>query len=195
MEMFKALCGTESMSNVIVVTTFWDRLHSAEEGIARENELKNFEGFLKQLHDNGALFKRVGKQNTARRLTEDYASTMPREIISQFFPPRKVFVAMQKELEKSGNVAATAAGKALQSLYGSQSEENMKKLEDLNRELQALQGGNASEKDDVLFDAMADLKEMKKELEYWQKKEARLRETAMIRKRPSKLLKTSQKVT
>jgi len=187
--MFKALCGEKSMRNVIVVTTFWDRLHNAQEGIAREKELKTVEGFLKQLSDNNATFERVGKQNTMRKSAEGYGLATPQEIISRFAPPQKVYVAMQTELDKSGSVATTAAARALQSLYGSQSEENMKKLDELTHELQALQEGGDAGKKEALLGAMDELKEMKKELEYWQKKEVQLRETAIIpgQKRKSSL--------
>lgn len=109
------------------------------------------------------------------------------EIISKFSPPQKVYVAMQTELDKSGSVATTAAGRALYSLYGSQGKERMKKLDELNRELQTLQEANEGGKEGPsLLDVMSDLAQMKEDLEYWRKKEDRLRGT-FISSKPSAL--------
>lgn len=140
MQIFKGLCGVQSMKNVVVVTTFWDRLRNAQEGIARENELQNVDQFLKPLYVQGALFKRVGKQGAGQQLVEEYNLSMPREIILNFSPPQTVYVAMQKELAIFKNVASTTAAKALQSFYGFKSEEHLVKLETLTGNIQALRG-------------------------------------------------------
>lgn len=53
------------MKNVIVVTTFRDQLNNLEKGNSREKELQEGDCFLRQLKENGARFKRVGKRDIA----------------------------------------------------------------------------------------------------------------------------------
>ena len=54
--MFRSLCGSETYKNVVVLTTFWDQLPSAQEGEKREAELRS--KFFKDLVAGGARFMR-----------------------------------------------------------------------------------------------------------------------------------------
>jgi len=55
--MFRKLCGDDSMKNVVILTTMWDKVTS-EEGERREQELKSSNNVFKPLLDNGAIVMR-----------------------------------------------------------------------------------------------------------------------------------------
>ncbi|KAL4064015.1 hypothetical protein J3A83DRAFT_667588 [Scleroderma citrinum] len=57
LRMFRKLCGDETMKNVVIVTTMWDRV-TPEEGEKREQELATNERVFKPLLDNGAIMMR-----------------------------------------------------------------------------------------------------------------------------------------
>ncbi|KAL4064100.1 P-loop containing nucleoside triphosphate hydrolase protein [Scleroderma yunnanense] len=57
LRMFRKLCGDESMKNVVIVTTMWDKV-SPEEGVQREEELKTSNSLFKPLLDKGAIMMR-----------------------------------------------------------------------------------------------------------------------------------------
>ena len=57
MRMFRKLCGTDSLKNVVIVTTMWDKVTS-EERPRREQELKSSDNLFKPLLDGGAVMMR-----------------------------------------------------------------------------------------------------------------------------------------
>ncbi|KAJ4480289.1 hypothetical protein J3R30DRAFT_3288131, partial [Lentinula aciculospora] len=54
-KMFRNLCGTNAYMNIVVLTTFWDRV-SMEEGLMREEQLKST--FFGDIVTGGARFMR-----------------------------------------------------------------------------------------------------------------------------------------
>jgi hypothetical protein len=60
MTLFKELCGSEFMKNVVVVTTSWDGPAFQDKAVANETMLKNIPGFWKDLCDAGSKFVRYG---------------------------------------------------------------------------------------------------------------------------------------
>ncbi|KAJ7443402.1 P-loop containing nucleoside triphosphate hydrolase protein [Mycena galericulata] len=69
LRMFKELCGAETFKNVVILTTFWDRVAKAE-GNKREDEMMKKSRFFKDLVAGGALFMRHDrtKENTLQVL-------------------------------------------------------------------------------------------------------------------------------
>jgi len=57
LELFKALCGLDSLKNVVIVTTMWDMV-TPEEGFQHEQELSSSEDMFKPLLDAGAAMMR-----------------------------------------------------------------------------------------------------------------------------------------
>ncbi|KAL4063994.1 P-loop containing nucleoside triphosphate hydrolase protein [Scleroderma yunnanense] len=57
LRMFRKLCGDDSLKNVVIVTTMWDKVTEAE-GIRREQELKSSSDLFKPLVDEGAVMMR-----------------------------------------------------------------------------------------------------------------------------------------
>lgn len=60
LRMFRKLCGTESLKNVVIVTTMWDKV-TPEEGSQREQELMSSKTLFKPLLDGGATMMRHEK--------------------------------------------------------------------------------------------------------------------------------------
>lgn len=54
LELFKALCGLDSLKNVVIVTTMWDMV-TPEEGSQHEQELRSSEQMFKPLLCEGAI--------------------------------------------------------------------------------------------------------------------------------------------
>lgn len=78
--MFRKLCGHTSMSNVVIVTTFWDRVQP-DEGAKREKELK--EKFFDQQLSQGANMLRYDRrtsQNSARGIVEVATKNDPKAL-------------------------------------------------------------------------------------------------------------------
>ncbi|KAL4077615.1 P-loop containing nucleoside triphosphate hydrolase protein [Scleroderma citrinum] len=57
LRMFRKLCGDESMKNVVIVTTMWDKV-TTEEGGNREQELMSSDNLFKPLLNKGAIMMR-----------------------------------------------------------------------------------------------------------------------------------------
>ena len=59
--MFKKLCGPDSLGNVILATTMWDRVSEAE-GLARETELTSTDDFWGWMVSQGSKVYRHSRQ-------------------------------------------------------------------------------------------------------------------------------------
>ncbi|KAJ7277726.1 P-loop containing nucleoside triphosphate hydrolase protein [Mycena rebaudengoi] len=97
LRMFKNLCGTETYKNVVVLTTFWDRV-SNEEGVEREEELRS--RFFKDLVDGGTRFMRFNR-------TMDSAN----KVLGHILTLAPTNVQIQEEIRVDGkSLGETAAG-------------------------------------------------------------------------------------
>ena len=67
LRMFRKLCGTDSLKNVVIVTTMWDKV-TPEEGLQREQELKSSNNLFKLLLDGEATMMR--HERTAESATK-----------------------------------------------------------------------------------------------------------------------------
>jgi hypothetical protein len=102
--LLKKLCGKESMKNVVVVTSFWDRLSEMSSGIEREGELKAQEGLLKELHTAGAMFVRSGHFAPGKE-PRDPSFLSPKEVVDYLLSIDPTFVEMQKGMGEKANIA------------------------------------------------------------------------------------------
>ncbi|KAH6911976.1 hypothetical protein BKA70DRAFT_1049578, partial [Coprinopsis sp. MPI-PUGE-AT-0042] len=84
--LFKKLCGTESLLNVVVVTTFWDNLAKPEDGEEREKRLQTHEGLLKELYAKGTKFARFGRFEPGQHGNDPLFPT-PQEILDILLAP------------------------------------------------------------------------------------------------------------
>ncbi|KAH6901395.1 hypothetical protein BKA70DRAFT_1436076 [Coprinopsis sp. MPI-PUGE-AT-0042] len=86
--LFKKLCGTESMKNVVVVTSFWDSFDGVANGIPIESDLRTKDRILKELH--------IGKQ------PDDPTFLTPKEVVDYLLNFDLVETQKEKPLENSG---------------------------------------------------------------------------------------------
>ncbi|KAI5982160.1 P-loop containing nucleoside triphosphate hydrolase protein [Pisolithus marmoratus] len=71
LRMFHKLCGEDSLKNVAIVTTMWDKV-TTEEGQQREQELRSKPNLLKSLLDHGAVMRRHDRTpQSASKLIDD----------------------------------------------------------------------------------------------------------------------------
>ncbi|KAJ7780606.1 lipoxygenase [Mycena maculata] len=98
LKMFRKLCGSDSFKNVVVLTTFWDRLADEQQGSRREKELKS--KFFKDLVDGGAHFMR-----------HDRTIDSVRKVLGHIFALIPTNVQIQEEICLDGkSLEDTAAG-------------------------------------------------------------------------------------
>ncbi|KAF8873368.1 P-loop containing nucleoside triphosphate hydrolase protein, partial [Gymnopilus junonius] len=98
LKMFQSLCGANNYKNVIVLTTFWDRVDVEEEGLKREEQLRS--RYLKDLLDGGARFMRYNQTiRSAQRVLAHVMTLTPTN------------VDIQREIRMEGkSLEDTAAG-------------------------------------------------------------------------------------
>ena len=112
MTMFKKLCGRDPLKNVVVVTTFWDKIELVH-GVALETELKTKDKFLKGLVEGGSKFVRFGKF-PPEEISKGPEFLLPISIVTELVALDPVFLEMQKELAEGKTVEETSAGAYLQ---------------------------------------------------------------------------------
>ncbi|KAI9784186.1 MAG: hypothetical protein M1839_002692 [Geoglossum umbratile] len=59
LKMFQMLCGEKNFPNIVIGTTFWDKLPNAKTGIEREKELCESPDFWKPMREKGCRVVRV----------------------------------------------------------------------------------------------------------------------------------------
>ncbi|KAF8896189.1 P-loop containing nucleoside triphosphate hydrolase protein [Infundibulicybe gibba] len=124
-KMFRELCGTEALKNVVILTTMWEGV-DINAGEAREMELGTTDIFFKPALDEGAQMLRHAAQ-TARS-----AHSVLRYLIKNHPLPLQIqreLVDQKKELSK------TAAGSELERGLMKQAERYKKDLEEARREM------------------------------------------------------------
>ena len=122
LQIFAGLCGARNFKNVVVLTTFWDRI-CAEEGARREAQLKSM--FFKELVDGGACLMR-----------HDRTMETARDVFSHIFRLLPTNVQIQEEIRLQGkSLQETAAS----SIHGAELErlkvEHQKQIENLEHAL------------------------------------------------------------
>ncbi|KAH6911919.1 hypothetical protein BKA70DRAFT_1098697, partial [Coprinopsis sp. MPI-PUGE-AT-0042] len=141
MTLFKKLCGTESMKNVVVITSFWDELSDMSYGIERENDLKTQDGLLKELYVGGAKFVRWGHFKPGK-LPQDPNFLSPKQVVDYLLSLDPVFVEMQKEMAKGAAIADTAAGSSLLEEFERLKRETRESLETMRKEIESIRSAD-----------------------------------------------------
>ncbi|KAK7444068.1 hypothetical protein VKT23_015466 [Stygiomarasmius scandens] len=159
LRMFRELCGTENYKNVIVLTTFWDRVNGSE-GQKREKQLQT--KFCKDLVAGGARF-----------LQHDRTISGARQVVKQILPLPPTNVQIQKEIREEGkSLEDTAAGSVHREEVERLIAKHKKEVEDLRSEMKKIERSNE--------DARRELKEEKAklqlELKRWEKERLELQQ-------------------
>jgi len=147
LRMFQSLCGAGSFKNVVVLTTFWDKV-TVSEGAKREQQLKANPQCFKKLADGDARFMR-----------HDLTLRSAQEVLKHIFTLAPTNFEIPEEIRVDGKLfEKTKAG----SVHSKEVEEMIAKH---NKEM------------DMLKDEIANVKQSNKELvEELQKERAELKE-------------------
>ncbi|KAG7092042.1 hypothetical protein E1B28_008423 [Marasmius oreades] len=128
MMMFQQLCGFNAMSNVIIVTTMWQKLENQDEGARREQQLGAKSIFLKQALEGGAQLIRH-PQNTKESA---------RAVISKLLAKDPVTLQIQKEMvDEKKTLTESAAGSYLNNELREQIKKHEEELKNLREEMAA----------------------------------------------------------
>jgi hypothetical protein len=100
LNMMKKLCGTQSLKNVVLATTMWEKV-SLEEGSRREEELKS--KFWKDMIDQGSVTKRIHAN------TNEVARTLVKSLLRN----EPTVMQLQQELHEGKALSETLAGTAI----------------------------------------------------------------------------------
>ena len=131
--MFHKLCGTESLKNIVVVTTMWDRV-TLEEGLRYEHELVSNDKLFKPLLDGGAVMMR--HERTAKSATKVINHLLGKSATTT--QNAHEFVKVEKTL---GAIAAGTELSDIQSLL----KRHKAEMESLKAEIQVHMGGELEE--------------------------------------------------
>ncbi|KAK2466551.1 hypothetical protein APHAL10511_001413 [Amanita phalloides] len=129
--MFRNLCGTEAYENVVVLTTFWDKVSGAE-GEEREEELRT--KFFKHLAEGGARFMRhIRTLESARQVLRHISTLVP------------THVQIQEEIRLQGKALEdTAAGSVRREEVDRIIAKHNEEMTELKGELEAMRRGNTA---------------------------------------------------
>ncbi|KAI6030302.1 P-loop containing nucleoside triphosphate hydrolase protein [Pisolithus marmoratus] len=139
LRMFHKLCGDDSLKNVAIITTMWDKV-TAEEGQQREQELRSGHNLFKPLLDKGAVMKR-----------HDGTPQSASNIINYLLGKKSTTVQIVHELvEEQKPLEETAAGAELRGIINALLEKHRKEIcemqEKMMREMEGMRKEMMKEK-------------------------------------------------
>ena len=133
LHLFQRICGEDNYKNVILATTFWNKIeHCKQEGIDREERLLANEGFWKLMKEKGA---------TPMRLGQNYKEILPALMAMAEKPT--MTLEIQQELRNGLELEQTMAGlfinKDSEEFQKEQEMKTAKLQEDFDRRLEEQQ--------------------------------------------------------
>ena len=146
MRMFKRLCGSEQLKNVVVVTTRWDEACYSEQGLveaeAAENSLMDSEGLLKELSVAGVPFLRAGHFNeeTPQPAGDQYQS--PVAVVERLLGLEPVYLQIQEEMAEGKPIQETAAGLVLAKEFEDLKNTLNERMDNIQKTVEYLQSAN-----------------------------------------------------
>jgi protein-arginine kinase activator protein McsA len=124
LRMIKALCGTNTLRNVVLATTMWEKV-AEEEGLRRETELK--QSFWKDMIECGSTVTRITKKNGSEAYT----------LVKSLLKNRPMSTQLQEELHSGKSLHQTGAGteikEGLERLEQKLREEHIAEIAELQR--------------------------------------------------------------
>ena len=157
--MFQELCGEEAYPNVIIVTNMWGTV-TAEDGIAREQELATKAIFFKPILDK-----------RAKMLRHDNTKQSAHQIIQNLIDKEPVVLQIQRELGEGMDITQTAAYKQLDKEMSELSARHQKELEALKEEMT---DAERSQDDETRRELQEEVRKVEAELQKVQSQAARL---------------------
>ncbi|KDQ53047.1 hypothetical protein JAAARDRAFT_72807 [Jaapia argillacea MUCL 33604] len=167
LRMFRKLVGSQSMKNVVIVTTMWD-LVPRQEAERRERELMTSKSFFKTLLDNGAELVRFGRNCQGEKFQP------PLEVVSDLLKwSEPEWLCIQTEMDEGKGVAETSAGSELSQELRALITKHQNQMRELRQEL-----AEALQERDMRLKRELDVERSKLEHEVkrWERERQRLRE-------------------
>jgi len=159
--MFKGLCGSKNYKNVVILTTFWDKMTIIEEGVRREDQLKT--DFFKELVAGGANFMRHGScdnMETGRTVLEHVFTLLPANL------------QIKEEIREQGKrLEETAAGSVHSEEMKRMIAKHKEEMASLQEELETMRANHAAERQEV----MEELDKLKQQLAREEQERSELR--------------------
>ena len=151
-DMFRQLCGDETLKNVVLVTNMWDEV-SPEDGQDRENQLSS--RFFKPVLDKGARLAR-------HHNTTESAHNIIRMIIEN----HPIALQIQRELvDEQRDIVDTTAGEVLNHEINELIRQHQVKLREVQEEMASV----LSEKDEEIHELEEEKEKMQKDIERMKK--------------------------
>ncbi|KAJ4490086.1 P-loop containing nucleoside triphosphate hydrolase protein, partial [Lentinula aciculospora] len=158
LKMFQNLCGTDAYGNIVVLTTFWDRV-SSDEGLMREDQLKST--FFSNIVAGGARFMR-----------HDRSTQSALEVIAHISTLAPTDVQIQEEIRISGKgLEDTAAGSVHREEVERVLAKHRQEIASLGNEINAIRQDNESLKKELEEEKA----ELQQRLERWESEKAELK--------------------
>lgn len=140
---FRKLCGTESMSAVVLVTTMWELVTPRSEGVKREQELRDEPDFWGTMQREGSTI--VQHANTRESALAILATLVGRGRGTTVLDIQHEMVDLGRSLDD------TEAGREVDREMRAQREVFERRLEDTKRELQeAVETSNQQHADEIM---------------------------------------------
>lgn len=123
--MFRKLCGSDSMENVILSTSFWDKV-TEQEGLEREEELRTNPDFWAEMIEEGA---QIARFENARESGLALVETLVRK--------GRISLQIQKEMCDEGiPLAQTQAGEHVNGELAEMTRKHTEEMAKIQQELQ-----------------------------------------------------------
>ncbi|KAL4062282.1 hypothetical protein V8B97DRAFT_1878072 [Scleroderma yunnanense] len=146
LRMFQKLCGDESLKNVVIVTTMWDKV-TTEEGKQREQELMSSDNLFRPLLDKGATMMRHDR-------TPESATNVINYLLKK--EPTKPQIVREIADQKKA-LEDTAAGAELHSEIRELLRKHKEEMETLKAEMRDMMRKELAEERDRMDRVMAKL--------------------------------------
>ena len=160
MTMFRKLCGTTALQNVVIVTNMWGDVNLST-GEAREDQLRNDDKFFKPV-----------LENRARMARHDDTASSAKQIIRLILGNRPLPLRIQRELvSRGGDITKTSAGEELNRELNAQIRKYQKDMEETTKEIQQAIKGKDEE---VRRELEIEIQRMETEIYRFQNDRARL---------------------
>ncbi|KAF8727249.1 hypothetical protein AX14_007446 [Amanita brunnescens Koide BX004] len=151
LRMFRNLCGEGGFKNVVVLTTFWDKVTN-EEGRQREQQLKS--QYFKELVQGGARF-----------MQHDRSLLSAQEVLMHVLTLVPTNVRIQEEIRVDGkNLGDTAAGSVHRMEVEALITKHRKELDELKAEMDEVKNTNAA----LARELKEEQDEMQQKLKVWE---------------------------
>jgi hypothetical protein len=126
LRMFRKLCGSESLKNVVIVTTRWDLIDEAEGG-RREEELMSDPNFFQPLIDAGA-----------QTLRHDNTLRSAQSIMAHLLDNDPIALQIQVEISEGKRLEDTAAGSEIRAEVNALKAKHLEEMRNVRAELEKL---------------------------------------------------------